>query len=438
MKVVAMWRGRCLLSARRFSSSTSATARHFDVSIVGGGPTGGALACALAAAAPHLSVAVIDLQPLAAKHELPEHPDLRVLALSPSSKTLLERMGVWEAVDESGRVAPFYDMHVWDAQGPGSLSWSASEAGTERLGYVVENALLTDAVYDKLASLDNVTVLAPDQLESVEQQSDAADPSPLSFQLKHAGGVTSSLLVGSDGANSHARRLMGITRRTGWRYRQKAVVCAVQFEEGQFSSSAYQRFLPSGPLALLPCHDNYGSVVWSTSPGHADALVAMEPALFEAELRRHLTAPRSSAGAPGPDVPHVERLVGNRACFPLQVAQSYPYVRPRFALVGDAAHSVHPLAGQGFNLALADVAVLVERIEQAVRNGEDVGSHAVLQDYQKRRLLDNSFSLAGIDAVQKIFSVQSAPFAYARGLGMMAIDKLPVLKNLLARKAMGQ
>ena len=260
--------------------------------------------------------------------------------------------------------------------------------------------------------------------------------------------MTTSLLLGSDGANSHARKLMGITRRTGWRYNQQAIVCSVQFGEMEFSSTAYQRFLPNGPLALLPCFDNFGSVVWSTTPGQAEALLSMDDEMFVRELRRHLSSELSSTlgaasmlgnlQAADPGVPSIERLVGRRASFPLQVAQSYPYVKNRFALVGDAAHTTHPLAGQGFNLALGDVAALLGRVEQAVQSGEDVGSHAVLNDYQRDRLARNTFSLAGIDALQKIFSVNFEPFVIARGLGMVAVDKIAPLKGFLSKFAAGK
>ena len=419
--------------------------RHLDALVCGGGPTGGALACALPSS---LRVGVVDVRPLVPQRKRggggegkggggEEGPDLRVLALSPASRQALAEGGVWERVEDSGRVAPFYRMHVWDARGPGALSFSAADADAEQLGYVVENSLLTDAIYDRLGELDNVTILEPDEIADVAKQTDPMDPSPLSVTLKSGEELTTSLLLGCDGAASPTRRLMGLNRRYGWSYNAKAVVCSVQFGESEFCSTAFQRFLANGPVALLPCLDNYGSIVWSTTPGHADALVSMDDETFVAELRRAFTARHGEFTAEDPGVPHIERIVGPKASFPLQIAQNSSYVANRFALVGDAAHTVHPLAGQGFNLAMADIACLTKRVAEAVANGEDIGSHAVLKDYQKRRFLENSFSLAGIDALEKIFRVDFKPFAVARGLGMAVVDKTP-LKGLFARIAMGK
>jgi ubiquinone biosynthesis UbiH/UbiF/VisC/COQ6 family hydroxylase len=339
-------------------------------------------------------------------------------------------------------------MRVWDASGPGSVSFNSVEANSENLGVVVENSILTNAVYDCLNEFENVSVLAPDVVENVVQQSDPSDPTPLDVSLKTGGEVSTHLLIGSDGANSGIRKTMGITKNVGWKYNQKAVVCSVKFDESVFCSTAFQRFLPNGPIALLPMFDNFGSIVWSTTPGHADALVKMEEAEFFTELQKAFNGSYAQANPISDffssnmeskvEIPEIEAVVGPRASFPLQISQCYPYVKNRFALVGDAAHTTHPLAGQGFNLALSDVACLVERLESAVQNGEDIGSHMVLQDYQRERLIDNSFTLFGVDAIQKIFSVQYSPWVMARGAGMLAVDNLPFVKKMLIQRAAGK
>merc|ERR1711991_189396 len=432
------------LSLRRLFSSESQKS-SYDALIVGAGPTGGAMACALAAKFPQFQIGVIDVRPLAAEKKPLDHPDFRVLALSPASKSLLEEMGVWERIQNSGRSAPYYDMRVWDASGPGSVSFSSAEANSENLGIVVENNILTNAVYDCLNEFDNVNVLAPDVVEEIVQKADPADPSPIDVTLQKAGDVSAKLLIGSDGANSAIRKMMGITRNVGWKYNQKAVVCSVKFGDSVFCSTAFQRFLPNGPIALLPMFDNFGSIVWSTTPGHADALVKMGEEEFFVELQRAFQGSFSQSNPISDffssnleskvEIPEIESVAGPRASFPLQISQSYPYVKNRFALVGDAAHTTHPLAGQGFNLALSGVACLTRRLEAAVNGGEDIGSHMVLQDYQRERLIDNSFTLFGVDAIQKIFSVQYSPWVMARGAGMIAVDNLPFVKKLLVQKA---
>ncbi len=372
------------------------------------------------------------------------HPDCRVLALSPSSVRTLDEIGVWSDVMASGRVAPFYSMAVWDASSAGQISFRAAQDA--QLGYVVENWLLQEALLDRMKQLPNVQLMCPDALKSL-----TPGDGPIQVGLA-SGPVDAALVAGCDGASSPVAKLAGLASKSGWRYGQNALVCAVRLPEGEVCSTAYQRFLPGGQvLALLPMYDNFASVVWSTTPDHARQLASMSAAEFVADLKRALTAPVSKPGSfldaifrseylqpATPSVPLPEEVVGDRASFPLQTSHAHSYFGNRVALVGDAAHTMHPLAGQGFNLALGDVAALSACIDDACRDGQDFGSQSTLRRYQDKRKVYNAVSLLGVDALQKIFSVEWEPFVHARGAGMLLANSLSPIKDALIARATGK
>ena len=385
---------------------------------------------------------------------------MRVLALSPSSSKLLELIGIWPKILESGRSAPYYDMSVWDAMSHGVIHFRASDVKKSVLGYVVEASLINDATYGRLEELkDKVDVIAPDSVESIDLGSGGNDMAKV--MLKGRGALETRLVIGCDGANSTVKKLVG-AKSYGWKYGQKGVVSTVKFEEGVFCGTAFQRFLPSGPVALLPMFDNYGSVVWSTTRAQADALVEMKDEEFAGELRRAFNAryvkappfpfsmmdvekvaqsvlqPIFGSEMRTPEPPVIESVVGKRASFPLQLSQTTPYYGTRFALVGDAAHVVHPLAGQGFNLGLGDIASLTTRLCEAVMQGSDIGSEAVLCDYGRKRTWNNSVMMGGIDGLQKVFQCNNFVFNGMRGLGMIATSSISPLKNILIQNAMGE
>jgi ubiquinone biosynthesis UbiH/UbiF/VisC/COQ6 family hydroxylase len=401
--------------------------RYFDLFVAGSGPAGASLACLVAAAHPHLRVAVADAA-VSSRRPPSAAPDCRVLALSPASTAVLGEAGVWERALASGRVAPFYGMAVWDASGPGQIRFSAGDAGRGALGFVAENWLVHELLHERMRELPNVTLLEGRAVAGVAlpPPGDAA-PAAVTLAGEEGAPLETGLLACCDGAGSPVARLAGLGGRVGWRYPQQAVVCAVRLADGgALSSTAYQRFLPGGQvLALLPMHDGFASVVWSTSPAHARQLAALSEADFLAHLRRSLTAPLarpswlgelvSGWSGPAPVAPEIAELAGPRAAFPLQASQAEAYVGSRVALAGDAAHTMHPLAGQGFNLGLSDVACLARLVGEAVRDGQDPGGPQTLAAYQAARYRDNAVAVLGVDALQKIFSVNWEPFVVARG-----------------------
>jgi ubiquinone biosynthesis UbiH/UbiF/VisC/COQ6 family hydroxylase len=394
----------------------------FDLFVVGNGPTGASLACSVAMRNPNLKIAVAEASILS-KRQPTTYPDCRVLALSPASIKLLTDVGVWAEVMSSGRVAPYYSMIVWDGSSAGQVSFGATDR--LKLGCVVENWLLQEALVDRMRQLPNITLMCPDTVSAL---SPSERKGPMQVTLS-SGELETALVAGCDGASSPIAKLAGLASRTGWRYGQNALVCAVQLVEGELCSTAYQRFLPGGQvLALLPLYDNFASVVWSTSPEHARILSSLPETDFLAELHRALSAPVVKPGSlaewlfpasvcrpAAVSVPLPQLVVGQRAAFPLQVSHAQSYVSSRVALVGDAAHTMHPLAGQGFNLALGDVAALSDCISGACRDGQDFGTDSVLQEYQQKRKVYNSVSLIGVDFIQKVFSIDWEPFVQARG-----------------------
>lgn len=387
----------------------------FDVVIVGAGMVGAALGCALAQSG--FRIALIDgAEPGAPSGEGPY--DLRVSALTRASQRILESLGAWQAIADT-RVSPFRHMHVWDAGGAHSIHFDAAEVAQDTLGHIVENGLIQAALHQRLHALDNVHWFIPAQLQGLDVDADAARAT-----LDDGRVLQARLLVGADGASSTVRKLAGIATR-GWQYDQHGVVATVRPQQFH-QETAWQRFLPDGPLAFLPLADGQCSIVWSTRPDHADTLLAMDDAAFRQALEE---AFESRLG------PIVE--CGERARFPLRLQHATEYVKPRLALVGDAAHSIHPLAGQGVNLGFLDAAALAQVLTEARGRNPDPGEFALLRRYERWRKGDNLATMAVMDGFKRLFGVRAAPVRWARNLGLGLVDRAGPVKRLIIEHAMG-
>jgi 2-octaprenyl-3-methyl-6-methoxy-1,4-benzoquinol hydroxylase/2-octaprenylphenol hydroxylase len=385
-----------------------------DVAVVGGGMVGSAAALALARAG--FSTALLEARAPAAWDANAE-VDLRVVGLAPSSVTLLDELDVWTSIREA-RAGSYSHMHVWDAESGAAIDFDAAGEGRDRLGYIVENNLVQWTLWQALEAA-GVRRLCPAEVQGFEAREDR-------IQLELAGGETlaAGLLVAADGAASPLRQLAGIGTR-GRDYAQRAVVAHVATERPH-EDTAWQRFLPGGPLALLPLADGRSSIVWSLPEAEARRVLALDEQAFLGELgvASDFRLGRIVAATP-------------RAAFPLKLQLAERYQADRFVLLGDAAHAVHPLAGQGVNLGLRDVIELRDTLVDARAAGRDIGAAHVLRRYARRRRSADTLDALGFDALARIYAWQSPALVAARGVGVRLLDRLTPLKRKFSEHAAG-
>lgn len=390
-----------------------------DILIAGGGLNGPALALALAQGG--LRVTVVDARPAQSRAEAGF--DGRAYALAQASKRLLSVIGVWPKVQ--AQVQPMLkikasDGHAGRGAAPFFLAFDSAEIEEGPMGYMLEDRHLYGAFLDTMAAEARITLLSG---ETVVAQRSRADG--VSVQLASGQEILARLLVGCDGRGSGVALRAGI-KRVGWGYGQTALVTAIAHEKPH-EGIAHQFFMPSGPLAILPlAGGHHSSIVWSEAETTAAAIQALNDADYLAALR-----PRF-----GNFLGEIH-LAGTRFTYPLSLSLAQSFVAPRVALVGDAAHGVHPIAGQGLNLGLRDVAALAEVLIEASRRGEDIGGSDVLVRYQRWRRFDATSLALGMDSVNRLFSNDNPALRLGRDLGMGLITALPGLRRGFMRKAAG-
>lgn len=391
-----------------------------DLLIVGAGMVGSALALALQGSG--LQVLLLDGSPMSVKPFDPQAAfEPRVSALSTASQRILDRLGVWDGIT-TRRASPYTDMHVWDGSGTGQIHFSAASLHAETLGHIVENRVVQDALLDRLHDCD-LGLLANARLEQMRRSGD-------DWLLTLADGRTlrAPLVIAADGANSAVRRLTGVATRE-WDYLHHAIVTSVRSTRPH-RMTAWQRFTDNGPLAFLPLerdgqHD-WCSIVWSTTPEEAQRLMALDDIRFCNELER------AFEGQLGPVLSADPRL-----CVPLRQRHAKRYVAEGLALIGDAAHTIHPLAGQGVNLGFLDAAVLAEVLLQAAARGERLADMKVLSRYERRRMPHNLALMAAMEGFERLFQADPLPVRWLRNTGLKLVDRLPEAKALFVREALG-
>lgn len=390
---------------------------RIDVAIVGAGMVGLTLGALLAGAG--LRVKIVDRQSPGAS--VAESFDGRVSALAAGSQRIFASAGFWK--DLAPHAQPILDISVSDADSPLFLHYDSCSAGQGPLGYIVENRHIR-AVLFRHAESAGAHVVAPARVVGIDRSRRGAG-----LMLADGSRLEATLLVSAEGRNASLRREAGI-RTSEWAYKQTAIVCTVAHERPHLGV-AHERFLPAGPFAILPMRDDdtgahRSSIVWTERADLAPRLMALDRTDFEAELVSRFGDFLGALETSGP-----------RWSYPLAGLHSERYVDERLALVGDAAHVIHPIAGQGFNLGIRDAAVLAEILVDASRLGLDFGSSVVLDRYQRWRRVDNVGLTLVTDSLNRLFSNEIGPLKLARTLGLGAVQRIPPLKNFLMRHAMG-
>jgi 2-octaprenylphenol hydroxylase len=388
---------------------------HFEVIVVGGGMVGAAVACALG----HGGIRVALLDKAAPVREWPpESIDIRVSALTRASRLMLEQLGAWPDMVRRG-VSSYREMRVFDACAGGELHFDCADTEYTELGHIVENRVTVAALWDVLDTLDRVKCITPATVSGIE-----SEPDGVQLRLDDGRIFASDLVIAADGHDSVLRKLAGIGL-TGWDYGQHGLVATVTTELNH-RSTAWQRFLAEGPLAFLPLANGQCSIVWTLRSETAKAHLALPDADFLAVLEQ------ASDGLLGKML-----AVGPRAAFPLRFQYANSYTADHLALVGDAAHVMHPLAGQGANAGLLDAAAVAEIILEARRERRALSGRGLLRRYERWRKGDNLIMMGSMDALNRAFGVQSGGLAELRSTGMRWINQTGLLKNYFNRYAMG-
>lgn len=391
-----------------------------DLIIVGAGMVGSALALALQEQG--LDILLIDGGPLSVKPFDPAAPfEPRVSALSIASQRVLERLGVWPGI-VARRSSPYAEMRVWDGCGTGQIHFSAASVHAEALGHIVENRVVQDALLERLHD-GPVGLLNNARLEQLRRSGD-----DWLLTLTDGRQLRTPLLIAADGANSAVRRLAGCATRE-WDYLHHAIVTSVRCSEPH-QATAWQRFTDDGPLAFLPlagpAGEHWCSIVWSATPGEAERLMALDDGGFCVELGKAFEHRLGS-------VLHADP----RLRIPLRQRHAKRYVEAGLALIGDAAHSIHPLAGQGVNLGFLDAAVLAEVLLHARARGERLADERVLSRYERRRMPHNLAMMAAMEGFERLFQADPLPLRWLRNAGLDWVDELPEAKALFVRQALG-
>jgi 2-octaprenyl-6-methoxyphenol hydroxylase len=392
--------------------------RSCDVLIAGGGFVGLALALALAKLmGPEFRIVLVDVERLDTSQD-----DARASALSAGTAHLLQALGVWPALE--AKAQPFISIEITDSPldadlRPHLVGFDAELRSGEPGAFMVENADLRRALAEAVLAEPTIEIISPDSVASF-----AATPLAVTATLTSGSQIQTPLLVAADGKRSRLREQAGI-KCVSWSYPQNGIVTTVSHSKPH-RGKAVQHFLPSGPFAILPLKGNRSSIVWSEEKARAAEIMSGDEASFLAELTRRFGDHLGTIALAGP-----------RQSFPLDLQIARNFVGDRFVLIGDAAHAVHPLAGQGLNIGMRDVAALAEVIVEGARLGLDIGSPVLLERYERWRRFDSALSATMMDGLNRLFSNDSGPLRVLRDLGLGLVDRAPPLKRFFVREAAG-
>ncbi|XP_028773499.1 ubiquinone biosynthesis monooxygenase COQ6, mitochondrial [Neltuma alba] len=450
--------------------------QQYDIAIVGGGMVGMALACFLASLpmTKQLNVAIIDSNPAVGSRlciNKDDPPDPRVSTVTPATISFLRDAGAWQYVEQS-RHASFDKMQVWDYTGLGYTRYDARDVNKEVLGCVVENKVLHNALLSRVEATDFQKTIFPLRLTSMTLQPGSASTvvenlssealssarrNLAKLELSDGSSIYAKLVVGADGGKSRVRELAGF-KTTEWNYSQNAIICTV--EHSIENQCAWQRFLPSGPIALLPIGDKFSNIVWTMNPSESDHRKSMNDDDFVEDVNRALDYgygphPKSSLIETGNFFswlkmdstfsanqffeipPKVVKSASQRMVFPLSLRHANTYASKRVVLIGDAAHTVHPLAGQGVNLGFGDAFSLSKIIAEAIALGNDIGEVHLLKKYETERKPANIMMMAVLEGFQKAYSIDFGPLNVLRAAAFHGANYISPLKRSIISYASG-
>lgn len=391
---------------------------RYDVAIVGGGISGTTFAAILGGAG--LKVALIERQTPAALEG--SAYDVRTTAITYGSRKLLEAAGLWD--DLVPHACPIFDIRVADDASPLFVHFDSREVGDDPLGSIVENREIRKALHKRIAAMDTITQIAPATVSALDTGGALAR-----LTLADGREVVADLIIGADGRESFIRGAAGI-ETVGWAYKQQAIV-TIMGHELPHDNVAVENFLPPGPFAILPMTDTVdgthrSSIVWTDHPDRVPLYMKLDLPAFEAELQRRA----------GEWLGRVWEI-GPRFSYPLSLRHAKRYIAPRVALIADAAHVIHPIAGQGLNLGMRDIAKLSELLVEQRRNGLDLGDPLLLKRYENARRVDNLSFSAATDILDRLFSNDIPPIKLARRVGLGTVNRIPPLRRFFMRRAMG-
>ncbi|XP_011312288.1 ubiquinone biosynthesis monooxygenase COQ6 isoform X1 [Fopius arisanus] len=438
---------------KNYHCTSSINGDSKDVIIVGGGMVGTALAVALAKNRSFAAKEIVLLEGTHKhKYKTKENYSNRVVALNKQTRTLLSSIGAWKHI-KSARFTPVRKMQVWDATSDAMITFNEDYLADE-IAFIVENDILLHALDQELEDQPNLKVLYNSQVQNISLPRRRGDNSEI--KLQDGQKFSTKLLVGADGVNSQVRRVMG-TQYVSWDYKQMAIVATLNLSEPTENITAWQRFLPTGPIALLPLSGAHSSLVWSLPTDQAknylkatpeDFVDAVNDALWKIypknsvveggmnSLQQLLTGLSLNSGFSCELQPSIAGVIDNsRAAFPLGFGHAVNYVAHGVVLVGDAAHRVHPLAGQGVNLGFGDVTVLVKLLDDAVKSGSGIGDILHLANYETFRQRHNVPTLMIVDALHRLYRGTAAPVVLARSLGLQLLNTLTPLKRYMMDRA---
>lgn len=393
------------------------TRNIYDIVIVGGGLAGASLAISVAKM--NLSVLLVEAHTIS---EFPESQPERVIALSHGSRCYLDSLGVWDSIEKSG-VKAIRQVNIAEPGNRGEVQMHRTK-DVDALGYVVANAHILHSIYNAMPT--KVNILTSARVQALEVTNDAVHVNILRNNRERR--ISCRLLVGADGTGSHVRRLCNIGSR-GWDHNRFGLVASVRSNKPP-RNIAYECFCNSGPLAFLPLDDKRFSIVWTLTPRDASRIISMNDTAFLRELE-------AAAGADMCNTLGGLAETGPRALFPFEFRVAKALTAPRTILIGNAAHTLHPVAGQGLNLGLRDVAVLADALRKAVNGKRDVGSMIVLEEYRQRREVDNLAVATFTEGLNAVFSNNLLPVRLARGVGLTGIQYLSPLRDWLMQHTMG-